>query len=172
MAGLGTVQRIPRGFLEMLSMKGTGQLPSELNPNLQAVVDARDLYLADVFDSFTCNTNVAAVTGRFDSATVGRITVPSGELWLLQQMSVTSTDMAAGESYTLRLCLSRANFSTLELSPEQASASGVNSRIGLGWRLETPAILRPADTWGIFITQVTAGAHAFTCNLSYSRLTF
>lgn len=171
MAGPNTVQRIPRGLLELLNMKGAGQLPSELAGALVPTIDVRDLYAADLFQAFTCNTNVANLTGLWGSATVGSQTVPAGELWVGRRLTVTSTDMAVGEAYNVRLAITRANFAMTELSDVVATASGAGTRIGLGWDLNG-MLLRPQDSWGIFVTQITAGAHAFTIGLSYDRLTF
>jgi len=47
MAGPLTIQRVPRGMLDWLDMKGTGQLPAELADQLRATIDSTYCYLID-----------------------------------------------------------------------------------------------------------------------------
>lgn len=169
MAGPQTIQRLPRGLLSLLDMKGTGELPHELAGMLMPVIQVRDLYLADLFQSVRFGTVVVNATGFFGATSA---IVPFNELWLLYHMSASSSNMAAGESYRLRLVISRAANGTLELGDTEQTASGLTQRIGLGWSLPELRILRPSDQVGIYCTDVVAGAHNFSVDYSYFRLTY
>jgi hypothetical protein len=170
MAGPFTIQRVPKGLLDLLNMKGSGLLPQDLSGVVSPSLEMFDLYAQDKFVSTRTSTNVANLNGFWGISGTAPW-VPDGELWLLSHLTVTSTNMAAGETYRLAVAISRASFSTLEIVGEYVSASGVTQRIGIGHDFERPKILQPRDSIGVYVTDIAAGAHAFSIDYSYYRLT-
>lgn len=167
---LGTVQRFPRGLLELLSMRASGGTPAQIADTLVPVLDLFEMYAADLFRSQRTTTGVIAAVG-FSGATAG--IVPPGELWLLRALSLLTSNMAAGENYTLAPAVSRNNFGTLEIYAQaRHTASGVNQRIGTGVDFEKPVFLYAGDSYGVYVSEVASGAHTITCDAAYYRLTF
>lgn len=168
MAGPFTIQRVPKGLLDLLNMKGSGLLPQDLGPNILGTLELLELYAQEKFVSARTATATANLNGFW--AISGTTGVPDGEIWLLTALTASSSNMAAGETYRLCLGISRAGFATLELLGEYQTASGVTQRIGIGHEFQPFTVLQPRDSIGVYVSDITAGAHAFSIDYSYYRL--
>jgi len=164
-----TIQRAPKGLLDLLAMKGTGDLPHELSETLSASVDVMDLYLNESYQVQTFATLAIAAAGF---AGAPSLIVPQGEYWLLKTLSAQSINLNAGESYRLRnaILVNNPVLSSVIMSPNECSASGVLQRIGLGWYFEVPLLVRPADQLGVWVNDVTAGVHGMLITTTFYRL--
>jgi hypothetical protein len=168
MAGPQTIQRLPRGLLDMLLMKGSGDLPHEIADKLSPGVDATAFYLGDTFRHSFGLTIVLAVPG---AQSVANLAVPPGEIWLPISVSVLSVPLPAGQSYSVSPCLFRNNFAGFEILPGVSSATPGQS-IGVGYQFDNMTQLRPGDAIGCIVHSVTAGASQMGVYASYYRLTF
>jgi hypothetical protein len=161
MAGPLTIQRVARGLLSALAMKGTGDLPHEISPTLFVGYDATPLYLQDAAryaQNTTVNINAA---GLFS----GGITVPDGEMWLLTNMSIAVPVLAAGNTnWTLSGGYVRKTSSAAALQcvlPSQGPIIlGQSQSFGITFGL-AQVILRPADYLAV---QIHNGATATFAN--------
>lgn len=171
MAGRQTIQRVPRGLLDMLLMKGTGDTPTELAAQVLGTIDLSQLYQNDKMEQVTGTTSTINLNGFWG---VGSgMTVPAGELWLLHNLSAYFvTNLAAGEEYQIGCAIFRAQWTYVQLSPNYSPlCSGINDRPAVGWQFERPEILRPSDNLGVNCTHILAGAHVARVTAWITRLT-
>lgn len=169
MAGQNTVQRVPLGALDLLGMKGTGTVSSELLAAIQAGVDLTEFFMFDRMSAKTFQTGVINAQGI--NMTAGLI-VPQGEIWLLTACSATAAALGAGESYTVRMVLARKALvagTTYEIQ-ETAQVYAPTTMPGFGWNMSFPRMMRAEDGIGIQVDAVTAGTKQFTLAASYYRL--
>lgn len=88
MADALTIQRYPRGLLDALAMKGTGQTPQVCAPDLRIGFDATALYLQET------RRTASGVTTALVSGYLPMITVPAGEGWLVNNITARVTTTA------------------------------------------------------------------------------
>lgn len=170
MAGPLTIQRYPRGLLDLLGSKSSGENPTDLVPAVQGTIDLSYMYQFEKVELVNATTNVVNLTGAW-GVTGTAFTVPAGELWLLHNLTVTANaQLAAGESYRIRAAIFRAQWTNWQLGSDTGVGSGVGTRPSIGWQFERPEILRPSDSVGLFAEQVAAGASQFTAYGYITRL--
>lgn len=91
---MAIINRVPKGFLGLLDSKTQGRTPGASQGDLQPVVDLTQFYTADL----PLKTTVA--TGSFGSGSIGTlintVTVPAGELWIVNGVSAAVVVPAAG----------------------------------------------------------------------------
>lgn len=171
MAGPLTIQRYPRGLLDLLGSKSSGDNPTELAPTVAGIIDLGYMYQFDKVEGRTATTNVVNLNGAW-GVTGPTLVVPAGEVWLLHNASANANaNLAAGESYTINVAIYRSQWSQWQLSPNQGSGSGITARPAVGWQFDRPELLRPSDTFGIYCSNITAGATQFTVSAYITRLT-
>ena len=171
MAGPLTIQRYPRGLLDLLGSKSSGDNPTQLSPVVVGQIDLSALYQFDKVEARSATTNVANLNGAW-AVTGSNLTVPAGELWLLHNLSANANaNLAAGEAYTINAAIYRSQWSQWQLSKAQGSGSGITARPAVGWQFDRPEILRPGDSVGVYVSNITAGASQFTLNAYLTRLT-
>lgn len=168
MAGPLTIQRLPRGLLDLLLMKGSGETPQQLAADVQASVDIGALYLVDKQEIVLNNTNVLAGTGFYG---VGApLTVPDRELWLVVNISAISNAMIAGDTVVGRCAITRAPTSAgwIEIGPAN-SATGAG-QFSAGWDFAPYRLLRSGDSIGFFLNQRVAYASTISITATFYRL--
>lgn len=169
MAGPFTIQRLPKGLLDFLAMKGSGQTPTELEDRLRSVIDTTPLYLADRQAGLITSTpNIAADGQNFFVSTIG--TVPNGEVWLPIVASVQRDPggLTAGNDYQFWLAAKVAQFPTVIFpGPSGRCLSPGGGYNGYAFdRL----VMQPGDRFSIFTQGTYAGTNALVFNLWYYRL--
>lgn len=170
MAGPLTIQRYPRGLLDLLGSKSSGNNPTDLVPMVQGIIDLSYMYQFDKVEVVSATTNVVNLTGAWGVTGTGA-TVPAGQLWLLHNLTATQNNASAvGEAYQIYPAIFRAQWTSWQLGPTFGSSSGAGTRAAIGWQLDRPEILRPSDSLGVFGQHVTAGASQFTCFAYITRL--
>jgi hypothetical protein len=167
--------RYLRGLLGFLDSKVGGLTPADLETSVRPTLDIRPFAYAQAREFRVANTAAIAVgeTG-FVSATVP-IIVPEGELWLVDQFSVNSNDLAAGQ----RLFIAPA-------ANIIASSGGIAQSLILGDSLavSTAAELQqcagvmkgiftaqPGDELGVFVCQNAVGTPTMFLRYTLMRLT-
>jgi len=88
---MGNVNRIPRGFLDLIGAQTQGKNPPVFSDGLSPVVDMTPLYLAQ-----TLGTHKVQVSHTAASQQVS-ITVPSDEVWLLLSLGTNALAATIGE---------------------------------------------------------------------------
>jgi len=165
------IQRPPVGLLELLGLRGSGTTPYALEDLLRGSLDLTVLYMAPLGRTLRGATAAVGANGFFGGT---GLTIPTSEFWVVTQISASSSNMAAGESYRLSPAVSRGGaVNTLEIFSEaQQTASGITQRIGVGVNIPLYDLFGPGDTFGVFVSDVVAGAHVFSVDVSYFRLAF
>ena len=158
MAGPLTVQRVPRGVLDYLGLRGSGDLPHELSNQVQLSVEAGALYGMDLLRA-TSKLLLALGTGFTTDST---LTVPSGELWVVANISAEIAT-AAASTFSGNVGYKRLqdnpgscrilNTPSLTLAASQTGNLGNSCAFG-------EVILAPGDTIGVRCTAVTGTANA------------
>lgn len=152
MAGPTTIQRLPTGLLDMLGMQSTGASPNEIAGVVTPTVNLGDLYLWDRVRVLTANTPNIASVNPFAST----VTPPQGEQWMVYGISMTTTGVvAAAAGFTAAMAINRGVSSLLWqlLQTPHPVTTGNLWASGIVW--DTPIIMRPGDTLGVWVTSIT-----------------
>lgn len=139
---MGQVNRIPRGFLDLVGAQTQGKNPPLFSDGLSPVVDMTALYLAET--TGVANTNFAhTVVGN-----VGTITIPQDETWSViavgsQSVVALASEFEQIEWQTLRLPRQVAVGTvagTFHVTPLM-SVSTLNQTLSSGFVLPRPLVL-------------------------------
>lgn len=167
----GEVNRLPQGLLSLLDMNARGQTPRVLSGEVQLGIDGLGLYTR------TGRTiTVGPVSSNIGAAGFHpRLTVPSREVWLAYNISILSGGvLAAGTTYRIAAAYeARDQFGSLRNSIIGELATFTAAEFpawGISW--ESPLILGPGDSLGVFAATVTLGTQqAFNVTVDALRLT-
>lgn len=158
-------------------MKGTGDLPVDLAPQLQASIDASYLYLLDraryAFGSVAASANGV----QFYPAA---LTVPPGELWVINTITVEISGGASspGDRSTAMVYVPKPNVNGVtvqftELRLGQNNTGGVTSQSAGKVLRPFDLILSPGDGWACkFSDCILTTAATVSLALGYYRLTY
>jgi hypothetical protein len=103
MAERMTIQRFPKGLLDWLGMKGSGDTPHELGTQLASVMDIGQLYLLDRA-AFQNGSTSNISTNGIQTPSTTNFTVPAGELWAMKNFTMSKyPSFAAATGGTFRL---------------------------------------------------------------------
>lgn len=169
MADRFTIQRVPRGVLELLGLRGSGDLPHDMAQEIRATLDIGPFYGFDLLR--TPSQLIAAVANGFN--THANLTVPSGEIWAMTNITAEiSTGAGAAVVASLgykRLQDNAGSARTLGL-PTITMAATATQLQGVPLPFGT-LLLSSGDTVGVRASGVAAGVTAFIM-LDYYRLLF
>jgi hypothetical protein len=158
MAGPLTIQRFPKGLIDLLGMRATGDTPAQLAQDVGGSLELQDLYLFDRLIGQRTGTAVAInALGNFAFLNQS---VPDGRLRFLYGLSVEVPAPAAATALTLVLTVNRgaANVRNF-VGPSTKLIAGEGNAWG-AW-FGPPMLLGPGDSTSIYCSQVT-GAPAVT----------
>ena len=96
MAGPQDIQRYPKGLIDLLGMRATGDTPHQLASSTSASIDLLDYYLADRCEVFETPTAIA-LPGLGGISFLNAV-VPAGQTWLIYDLSVLVPPIAAAAS--------------------------------------------------------------------------
>jgi hypothetical protein len=160
-AGPLSIQRLPKGLLDWLGMKGSGETPTQLAATVAAVNDIGELYLLDRLGQANSATIAIPTVGTFQGTASGNTVVPDLTIWLVKSISITTGTLPAGTSYTARPGYQRKQ-SNVYLAPNNQNAAAAGERIAEGWYFEKPLILLPGDQPIVSVERIVVGtAQAF-----------
>lgn len=152
MAGAQDIQRYPRGLIDLLGMRATGDTPHQLAQEQTGIVDCTDYYTNDRMQTRNGATSIAInATGTFAFVNVA----PSaGEMWLVYGAVVNVGALAAATALGLTPVVSRSN-TTFPIP--WADPQRIPALEGLMWgrTFERPIIVRPGDNFSINCWQIT-----------------
>jgi hypothetical protein len=178
MAGPLTIQRAPKGLLDLLAMKGSGALPTDLANELRGVIDTSYLYLQD---------GVRVAVGSAAGNATGAVQypaahiVPPGEVWVLNWVSMSTTggvttagDHANALVYVIRSGGGFAGAVMFDGLKTSTTATLAQTEDNAGTILRPfDYILLPGDAWWMRLYNVvTTGNITVALNYGYFRLTF
>lgn len=170
MAGPQDIQRYPRGLIDLLGMRATGETPHQLAMSTSPQLELLDFYLADRCVGVTF-TGSAAVTALGNLTFTGS-TVPQGEMWLLYEATVFLSPCAAATRCTIVpfIARSQAGLAQAEVICDPIVTAIAGSGMG-GRHYERPTILMPGHQFGVQVVDIV-GAPATTpiLNLYFARI--
>jgi hypothetical protein len=160
MAGPLTIQRFPKGLIEILGMRATGDTPNALAQQIAGNLDLLDSYLIDRCRVQSITTGVALPAAGF--VTMGSNSGPSsGFIWFVYDISVAFAAVAAAATLQSHVGVSRtANVST-NLPGMGTGLLAAGQAASVGIHFERPLIMRPGDLISIN-TAIYTGAPAVT----------
>jgi len=162
------IQRVPRGLLDILGLKATGDTPHQLAQEISGGLDITPLYLQDQLRSITGF--IAGVAGGYNLVS----TVPNGEMWWMTNVGGLLTAGAAGTGklvWCYRRKLASGDWKSIGLG---VHSYAVNDAIVTGGQVNSgpqPLILMPGDDFGAYVGNFVGTASLFT-NADYIRLTY
>lgn len=94
MAGPQDIQRYPRGLIDLLGMRATGETPSKLSQENHGTLEMLEFYLND---RMTPNASAsAAPPAAIGNIPITGLTVPDRELWLVFELTTYIAAIAGG----------------------------------------------------------------------------
>lgn len=168
MADRFTIQRVPRGVLELLGLRGSGDLPHDMAQEIRATIDIGPFYGFDLLR--TPSSLTAAIANGWNTTTA--LTVPAGEIWVPSNISV-ELGSGVGAAAQVWLGYKRLQDNT---GPNRSFGQGITlaasqtAQLGLSIAFGQ-LILASGDSVGVRATGVAATVSSFIC-LDYYRLLF
>jgi hypothetical protein len=159
MAGPQDIQRYPKGLIDLLGMRATGDTPHQLAQQTSPDIDMLDFYLADRGEVLEATTPAVVALGN--QSFVGA-RVPSGQMWLIYELSFIVPPIAAASTLDASLVLYRnstANAFAIALGPRVTLAASTGGCDGI--HFEKPLVLMPDQSIGLRASILT-GAPAST----------
>lgn len=166
MAGELTIQRVPRGLLDLFAMRGPGLNPSELQGAIYGVCDLLPFYLLDKQEVILTNTNNITTAGFYFTAAAGL--VPDNEMWLLSNLTGLSNALTVGQILRGRMAIQRQLVTQFDVAPTEARETTTGAQWLSGW--DCNKTLRPGDRLGVYISEVTGYAASITVCATIYRL--
>lgn len=164
----GVIQRVPRGLVDALILKGLAEAPTQLEDFVRATFDCTELYMQDSVVSNSSIVGPPVANGYVASG----ILVPFGELWWATAVTGQITT-GVGVSCTAMMAYQRAQNvgNSYAAGPPQAVAAS-QSVLLQGWNGGRGMILRPGDTLGIFSWAVAGGVPTASATIDYYRFRY
>lgn len=140
---MGTMNRTPAGFLDLVGAITSGQNPSQYSEVISPGIDLTDLLLG-----FTMDTVQAQVGGSAIGSLI-EIVVPDGELWVLRSVGIqtTLTTLAQYEQWLFELRHLPRDDSGVENTPffstKLMTVQTVNGRANDAFALPHPWVMVP-----------------------------
>lgn len=156
MATGSTIQRIPRGYLELFGLKGPGSFPAATIPVVQPTVEMLDFYGAESWTS-TAAVLPAAVVGNSV-----QIVVPAGEVWVMQKVTAGFTYAAATTLLQFSIRgdpISPANDTFAEGTWPSAELDAAGGGHALVFLPPRPWVWRSGGQWNVLLNELIGSAN-------------
>jgi hypothetical protein len=155
MAGPQDIQRYPRGLIDLLGMRATGDTPHQLAAQTMPNIDLLDFYLNDRCEVFSAAIAVApAALGNFQFAGSA---VPQGQMWALYDVTVNCGGVvAAAASITFSPVIFRNQAvvgNGVVVGPVTTATTGQN--LASGSHFERPNLIIAGQSFGVQVHAIT-----------------
>lgn len=153
MAGPFDIQRVPKGLVDTLGMRGTGDNPHVLGQEVRSTIETTDFYLIERLSTFQLSTQaVLAAAATFYPVDTASI-VPPGQFWLMYSLSFrTGSVIPAATGVKFFGCIQQTSIPCI-VTDQAVGAVGESPGTGAHW--ERPRILRPGDRPTVFCSGIT-----------------
>jgi hypothetical protein len=156
------VGRYPLGLLPLLDSKQQGQAPRLLADEYAGVIDVGELMALQLRDRLT-GTAVAPVLG-----TTLFLTVPTNEIWRIDQASMSLSATGAATVFTAGLAMANSAGGTTSISPQDAYPTTGAGLFQVG-ALNRPLWLKPGEQLGVVVTRTDANVSLVNVTAHVSR---
>jgi hypothetical protein len=154
MAGPQDIQRYPRGLIDLLGMRATGDTPHTLDQSVTGSLELLELYINDrmIPNASVAPGNLAAI----GNVQIPGLTVPDRELWLIMELTVYIPAIAAATACKFNGGILRARGSGNVYSCLTDTVSvAANEQGYVGQKFERPVIALPGNVIALQCTQIT-----------------
>lgn len=167
MAGPFDIQRYPKGVIDLLGMRATGDTPNQLASSTAPVIEMTDYYLTDRVVGLALSP--AAPLAAIGFAPAVGSAVPAGEQWMVYSAAMILPAIAAATAIKTAFVIRRA-FAAYQVMVETPQIPAGEGFIG-GLTFERPMVMRSGDDFGCFTVNITgAPASTPTLYLAFARL--
>lgn len=165
------IQRYPRGLIDLLGMRATGDTPHLLAQQMNSTLEMIDFYLNDRLE-FNTQLLAAAPAALGNFQFPGTI-VPQGEMWAVYDYTVNcGGPIAVATAMKFSPVIFRNQSivgNAAAYGPAIAVAAGENGVGGI--RFERPNLVMPGQSFGIQVSQITgAPGTQHQCMIWFARL--
>lgn len=161
------IQRFPKGLIDLLGMRATGDTPHQLAQQTIPTLEVTDYYLSDRVVGLSVQPAGPLAATGFVSAV--NSAVPAGEQWLVYSAAMILPAIAAATAIKTALVIRRA-FAAYQVLAATGQVPAGEGFIG-GITFERPMIMRSGDDLGFFTTNLTGvPASTPTAYLAYGRI--
>lgn len=159
MAGAQDIQRYPRGLIDLLGMRATGETPHKLGQDVSGVLELLELYLNDrMIPNASASAAVVSAVGDLN---ITGLTVPDRELWLVWEITLTSTTSAPATGFTATAGLLRNRGSGNVYSALTApSVVGASSQANVGAKFSRPVLALPGSLFNVRVSAITGAPNS------------
>jgi hypothetical protein len=148
-------------------MQASGDTPTELAENIQAVAEVTDFYARDRLTGFLSTANLSNTVGVIN---VG-LSIPQGEQWLVYAASAYALQTAATTSRFQAMLSIAAGGNAVYVPVGQPSSLAATEAAYTGGFLNNPMIMRPGDLLLVQVQAYTGAANTgYYGMLLYSRM--
>lgn len=168
---MSIINRVPRGLQSLLDSKSLGVNPTELLQTVSPTVDLSAWWYADKPLNGTSSAIVAGAIG-----TQATVTVPSGELWGVQNVTGEYLSAAAGNYPTFRIryrggfasniANTLAQFHMIKLG----GGDQANELYACAHTFPVPTLFGPGTNFDIFNAVAVNVGSTFTVRVAYYQL--
>jgi hypothetical protein len=163
MAGPQDIQRYPRGLIDLLGMRATGETPHSLGQQTIGTLDLVDLYMADRCELYSVATSAPTTVVGGQAFPLAQ--VPDGQVWFLYDATLRCTATAAATLLQQNLAVFRQQGSlTLPLAISGTMRVPALEGGTVGVHFEKPLVMLPGHALGVWTSAIT-GAPAVNPNL-------
>jgi len=150
MAGPQDIQRLPKGLIDLLGMKATGNTPAQLAQQVISTLNTDDLYLIDRCLSVQGASSAVNALGTFAFA---NCQVPAGSLYLLYSVGISVPALAAASSVQLTGVINRAGGFPTACTDQIAIPASTGAFFGRAF--DRPILMRPNDVFAVQVSNFT-----------------
>jgi len=155
MAGPLTIQRFPKGLIEILGMRATGDTPAQLAQDVSGDLDLLDFYLLDrCQDRLITSISIPAVGEINMGTTAGPA---PGFIWLVYDLAVRLPTPAAASSIQCVWGIQRTASAMTMIEGLRSPVVLPGDTFDAAKHFEKPLIMRPGDLVGV-ATRIFTGA--------------
>lgn len=160
--------KLPLGLLGFLAIKNGGKYPQTLAEWLQPTWDLERLYRATNATTIVepATQNVAAV--GFQGFSSGNLTVPAGEVWLIDELTFITGNLGAGQALQFAPALNDPTTGATLLLGDWSLLGTTGDRLAA--RADHPIVALSGTFLGIQVSRITAGPIAFGGTCRYARM--
>ncbi len=155
MAGPTDIQRYPRGLIDLLGMKSTGDTPHQLGGQIAGELDMLDWYLNDRLE--VLSTTIAVAPAALGNFQFQNSTVPQGEMWAVYDVAVNCGGVVAAAASIIFTPVIFRNQSlvgnAVAAGFQTTAATGQN--ILSGTHYSQPTLVLPGQSFGVQVQGIT-----------------